>query len=110
MKVLHLNSGLFDQSISRQLSAQVLERLGQTHPDLQVTYRDLVAAPLPHLTVAALTAGATAPELRTAEQSADAELSAQLVQELFDADVILIGAPMYNFGIPTQLKAWFDRV
>ena len=96
MTILHLDSGLFvDQSVSRKLSKQIVERV-QGENDT-VVYRDLVTNPVPHLDAEAL----------LAEKN---ELTEELLAELFAADTIVIGAPMYNFTIPTQLKAWFDRV
>ncbi|WP_258806639.1 FMN-dependent NADH-azoreductase [Pseudidiomarina sp. CB1] len=96
MNILHLDSGLFvDQSVSRKLSKQIVERVkGDTDT---VVYRDLVTNAVPHLDAATL----------LAEEN---PLTEELLAELFAADVLVIGAPMYNFTIPTQLKAWFDRV
>ncbi|MAL83529.1 MAG: FMN-dependent NADH-azoreductase [Idiomarina sp.] len=97
MKVLHLDSGIFiDQSVSRQLTRDILSQL-KNNQETTVVYRDLVANPVDHLTAEELLAE-------------DKPLINELVQELFDADTIIIGAPMYNFTIPTQLKAWIDRV
>lgn len=96
MNILHLDSSaLRDTSITRELSAAVVARLQSSAPT-KVVYRDLDAAPLPHLT--ADTLGTPSPE-------ADAVL-----QEFLEADVVVIGAPMYNFGIPSTLKAWVDRI
>jgi FMN-dependent NADH-azoreductase len=110
MNVLHLDSGLFEQSVSRQLSAQIVDRLRRVHPGLQVIHRDLTKAELPHLSAELLTAGAAAADQRSAAQQTELALAEQLQQEFFNADILVIGAPMYNFGIPTQLKAWFDRI
>lgn len=97
MKVLHLDSGIFlDQSVSRQLSRDIVAKLKEKQ-DVTVIHRDLVANPVSHL---------TAEELLAEKKPVIDEL----VKELFDADTIVIGAPMYNFTIPTQLKAWVDRV
>lgn len=97
MNILHLDSGLFvGQSVSRKLSAAIVERLQKTGSH-DVTYRDLVAQPIPHLDAETLMDG-------------DNALSQKLIAELQAADIIVIGAPMYNFTIPTQLKAWLDRV
>lgn len=96
MNVLHLDSGIFvEQSVSRQLSQQIVARLSEQAT--QVVYRDLVTDPIPHLDADAL----------LAEHNA---LTQTLLDEVFAADVMVIGAPMYNFTIPTQLKAWFDRI
>lgn len=101
MKLLHLDSSILGQhSASRELGAAVVARWQGDVPGLEVTYRDLAANPLPHLSGASL-AQADADEAATA---------AAVMEEFLAADVIVIGAPMYNFGIPSQLKAWIDRV
>jgi len=101
MKLLHIDaSALGDNSVSRQLSAAVVARFRDQLDDLQVSYRDLDAQPIPHLRGSSL-AQADAAEV------ADA---AQVMQQFLDADVVVIGAPMYNFSIPSTLKAWIDRV
>ena len=92
MKLLHLDSSILgENSVSRAVSAAVVAQLKSAHPQLEVAYRDLVADPLPHLTLAAL---------------ADHEL----VDQFLASDVVVIGAAMYNFSLATQLKAWIDRV
>jgi FMN-dependent NADH-azoreductase len=110
MKLLHLDSSaLGAASVSRQLTARIVARHQALHPDIQVTYRDLAADPALHLTGAHMAA-------RMGATSDDATINADLVKgnaymdELFAADVIVIGAPMYNLSIPTPLKAWIDRV
>lgn len=101
MKLLHIDaSALGDNSVSRQLSAAVVARFRDQLDDLQVSYRDLDAQPIPHLRGSSL-AQADAAEV------ADA---AQVMQQFLEADVVVIGAPMYNFSIPSTLKAWIDRV
>jgi len=101
MRLLHLDSSaLGGQSVTRELSAAVVARWTDTVPGLQVAYRDLDSQPLPHL---------TGPVLGKAD-TAVAEESERVLQQFLDADVIVIGAPMYNFGIPSTLKAWIDRV
>lgn len=106
--VLVLNSSVSgDASVSRQLVNDAVELLRGASAD--ITLRDLSAQPVPHLgqdAVAAIRGGATANE---AQEQALA-LSDKLVAELLAADTLVIGAPMYNFGIPSQLKAWFDYV
>lgn len=107
MNILHLDAGLFgDHSVSRQLSQAVVQRLRAAHPQARITFRDLGAAAPAHLTAGILGA---AGEPSAAERGESA-LSDALIAELLAADVVVIGAPMYNFSIPTQLKAWFDRV
>ncbi len=101
MKLLHLDSSILgDNSASRELSAAIVARWRDAVPALTVTYRDLAGTPLPHLSGGSL-AGADPGE------AADAQ---RVLQEFLDADVIVIGAPMYNFGVPSTLKAWIDRV
>ena len=101
MKLLHLDSSILGQhSASRELGAAIVARWQRDVRGLEVTYRDLAADPLPHLSGGAL-AQADADEASTA---------AAVMDEFLSADVIVVGAPMYNFGIPSQLKAWIDRV
>lgn len=111
MKLLHLDSGLFEnQSVSRQLSARIAERLRATSPGLEVTYRDLVATPPSHLSGEILAAAGVPIEERTPLQHEETAVTESLLNEFLAADVIVVGTPMYNFGIPTQLKAWLDRI
>ena len=101
MKLLHLDSSILGQhSASRELGAAIVARWQRDVRGLEVTYRDLAAHPLPHLGAGSL-AQADADEAATA---------AAVMDEFLSADVIVIGAPMYNFGIPSQLKAWIDRI
>lgn len=101
MKLLRLDSSALGQSsVTRQLSAAIVARWQAEVPGLQVDYRDLDRDPLPHLSSASL-AGSDA---------AQAEAAERVLQQFLDADVLVIGAPMYNFGIPSTLKAWIDRV
>ena len=109
-KVLVLNSSaLGGASVSNQLAQDALVELRARDPGLIVTVRDLGANPIPHLnsdSATALRGAATANEAQATAQ----ELSDTLIAELKAADAIVIGAPMYNFGIPSTLKAWFDYV
>ena len=110
MKLLHIDASILGgNSVSRQLSAAAVERLRKTIPDLDVTYRDISATPLSHLTGEHLAAahGAT-PETPAVRD--DLAASAAALEDFLAADVIVIGAPMYNFTIPSQLKAWIDRI
>ena len=110
MKLLHLDAAITGaNSASRQLTAAVVEKLKHENPGLSLTYRDLAAAPLPHLTGAHLAAGQGAvPE--------SAAIAAEIIQgtaaldEFLAADIVVIGAPMYNFSLPSQLKSWIDRI
>lgn len=101
MNLLHLDSSaLGANSVSRQLSAAIVAQWAAREPRLQVQYRDLDADPLPHLTAASL---ARSDATETAE-------AGQVLEHFLAADVVVIGVPMYNFGIPSTLKAWIDRV
>jgi FMN-dependent NADH-azoreductase len=92
MKLLHIDSSILGaNSVSRAVTAAAAATLTAAYPGLEVTARDLAADPLPHLTLAALGDPST-------------------VEEFLAADIVLIGAPMYNFSLPTQLKAWIDRI
>ncbi|NIC06603.1 FMN-dependent NADH-azoreductase [Billgrantia bachuensis] len=111
MKLLHLDSGLFeDQSVTRQLSARIVEQLRATTPTLDVVYRDLINDAPDHLSGEILAGAGLAEGERNARQREEAVLTETLLEEFLAADVIVIGAPMYNFTIPSQLKAWLDRI
>jgi FMN-dependent NADH-azoreductase len=88
----------------------MVERLRAAHPDARLTVRDLARTPHPGLDEAALGALFTPAGKRSAEQVARVDLDDALIAELFAADVIVLGVPMYNFGVPTQLKNWIDAV
>jgi len=103
--ILHLDSSAKPQgSATKDLTRATVEKLQQADPDSKVIYHDLAANPLPHLSPETLAA------LFTGQDHAGVQLSDKLVDELLAADTIVIGAPMYNFGIPSQLKAWIDHV
>ncbi len=108
--VLVVNSSASgDASVSRSLVRQAVSRLLAQDPTLRVVTRDLGASPVPHLTAETVT-GVRGAEATTEAEAAARALSDALIAELEAADVIVIGAPMYNFGIPSTLKAWFDHV
>jgi FMN-dependent NADH-azoreductase len=99
MKLLHIDSSALGQySVSRELSAAIVAGWKRRNADLEVVYRDLAAEPLPHWS----------PVSDAADPAAVAGQA--VLDEFFAADVIVIGAPMYNFNIPSSLKAWIDRV
>ncbi|SDI24601.1 FMN-dependent NADH-azoreductase [Pseudomonas benzenivorans] len=111
MKLLHLDSSILgDSSASRQLSHAVVDAWQAVEPDVRVIYRDLASDALGHLSAASLVAAGTPAELRDAAQRHEAELSESTLDEFLAADAIVIGAPMYNFALPSQLKAWIDRI
>jgi len=92
MKLLHIDSSILgDNSVSRAVTAAAADKLVAAHPNIDVIYRDLAAEPFDHLTLAALA-------------------DTTVVDEFLAADIVLIGAPMYNFTLSTQLKAWIDRI
>ncbi|MDR8362911.1 MULTISPECIES: FMN-dependent NADH-azoreductase [Pseudomonas] len=111
MKLLHIDSSILgDNSASRQLSREVVKTWQAAEPGVVVTYRDLAADAISHFSATTLVAAGTAAELRNAAQQHEADLSAQALAEFLAADAVVIAAPMYNFTIPTQLKAWIDRI
>lgn len=100
MKLLHIDSSILgDNSASRAVSREIVARWKKAVPDLQVEHLDLVADELPHLTGHHL-----------AQMQLAGSRDAQMLADFMAADVVVIGAPMYNFGISTQLKAWIDRI
>lgn len=112
MKLLHIDSSaLAGQSASRQLTREIVDQWLERHPGTVVEYLDLVAEPPRHLDLDALgfRLGIDASGL-TEAQRRENRLSEQLVSQFLAADVVVIGAPMYNFTIPSQLKAWIDRI
>jgi len=106
MKLLHIDSSALGQySVTRELTAAVVARYRDREANLDVTYRDLAADPLPHWAPLGNDPAALSPE-----QAAQAQTNEAVMQEFLAADVLVIGAPMYNFGIPSTLKSWIDRV
>jgi FMN-dependent NADH-azoreductase len=107
--ILAIHSSLSSEnSISNQLVDQTVAALQQNAPHSKVVLRDLAVSSIPHLDADALTGIRGEPSSEA--QAAARALSEELVSELKAADVLVIGAPMYNFGIPTSLKSWFDYV
>jgi FMN-dependent NADH-azoreductase len=110
MQLLHIDSSVLGaNSASRALSAEIVERQRELHPGLRVTHRDLAADAALHLSPAHLAAwqgGA----VEDALLGDDIKKGGGYLEELVAADIVVIGAPMYNFSIPSQLKAWIDRV
>ncbi|SDB50421.1 FMN-dependent NADH-azoreductase [Pseudomonas sp. NFACC23-1] len=111
MKLLHIDSSILgDNSASRQLSREVVEAWKAAEPGITVTYRDLAADAISHFSAQTLIAAGTSAELRDAALKYEADLSTETMAEFQAADALVIAAPMYNFSIPTQLKAWIDRI
>ncbi|WP_234730705.1 FMN-dependent NADH-azoreductase [Acidocella facilis] len=110
MKLWHIDSSVLgDNSASRKLTAEIVAREKAKHPGLEISYLDVAATPLGHLSPAHV--GAMFGHPPTDEATlADIARGAAAMDELFAADIIVIGAPMYNFGIPSQLKALIDRL
>ncbi|MBS7553564.1 NAD(P)H-dependent oxidoreductase [Ancylobacter dichloromethanicus] len=103
--LLHLDSSILGgHSVSRQVSAAIVARLAAADPSLNVVYRDLAADPLPHATPASMPA-----DHPLSGGKGDAA-SQQALDDFLAADIVVVGAPMYNFSIPTQLRAWIDRI
>ena len=111
MNVLHIDSGILgDHSVSRRLTAAVVAQIKAEQSGATVTYRDLVASPLPHLSGSHLMAANAKPEEIDATIAAEVAESQVVLEEFLAADTIILGVPMYNFSLPSQLKAWIDRV
>ncbi|WP_181803824.1 FMN-dependent NADH-azoreductase [Streptomyces shenzhenensis] len=110
--LLHIDSSLLPDgaSSSRAVTDAFRTAWLAQHPGGTVVYRDLAADPVPHLTAAAHTAGFADPATHTPEQAAAFAARLKLIEELEQADAVLIGAPMYNFTVPSTLKAWLDNV
>jgi len=113
MKILHVDSSITGpRSVSRELSALIVAQLGGSEQH-EVTYRDVVAEDLPHFT--AVTAPSAHPlsgavPVLDQTQQARRDVSDAILQEFIDADIVVIGVPMYNFTFPSELKAWIDRI
>jgi FMN-dependent NADH-azoreductase len=110
--LLHIDSSVFPAgaSSSRCIAHAFRRAWEKQHPGGTVIYRDVAAHPVPHITADAHIAGLTAPSERTPEQAAAFAARVKLIEELEQADAVLIGAPMYNYSIPSTLKAWLDNV
>ncbi|MEV1064894.1 NAD(P)H-dependent oxidoreductase [Streptomyces sp. NPDC050263] len=110
--LLHIDSSVFpgEASSSRSVAAAFRKAWQEQHPDGTVIHRDLDADPVPHISAASHAAGFADPATHTPEQAAVFAARVKLIEELEQADAILIGAPMYNFTIPSTLKAWLDNV
>ncbi|HEU5482188.1 MAG TPA: NAD(P)H-dependent oxidoreductase [Sphingomicrobium sp.] len=92
MTILHIDSSINGgSSVSRTISGAIVDKLVRDNPAMALSRRDLVAEPLPHLTLASFN-------------------DLEILDEFLAADTVVIGAPMYNFTLPTQLKAWLDRI
>ena len=109
--LLQINSSLFSgEGQSSQLASRFVSHWQAANPKGQVKVRDLSHDPVPHLTAKRFQAFQVAPQDRTTEQAQLVAQSDELIAELIQADVVVLGLPMYNFGIPSSLKAWIDHV
>jgi FMN-dependent NADH-azoreductase len=112
MKLLHIDSSVLGtNSVSRQLTQRIVDQWRAAHPDLHVQYLDLAREAPTHLSVDSLgfRLGLDADGLTDTQRRENA-ISERLVSQFLAADVVVIGAPMYNFSVPSQLKAWIDRI
>jgi FMN-dependent NADH-azoreductase len=110
-KILNIiSSPRGDQSASTQLSNAIVARLLDENPDSLVTTKDLSVAPLPHMEATLVTSFFTPAETHTEAHRKAIANSDAAIAELKEADVIVIGLPMYNFGIPSTLKSWLDHI
>jgi FMN-dependent NADH-azoreductase len=111
VNLLHIDSSILgDNSVSRQISAAAVAALRAADPDLTVTYRDLDATPAPHQSGALMAARGLDPAARSADQAREVAEADAVLEEFLAADIVVIGAPMYNFGIPSTLKSWIDHL
>ncbi|MBZ2169218.1 MULTISPECIES: FMN-dependent NADH-azoreductase [Marinobacter] len=109
--ILVVTASMFGkQGQSSQLVSRTLESLKDNYPDAEVNYRDLASEPVPHLDAERFQSFLTPEEDLNAEQKAALNHSNELIDELKQADVVVLGVPMYNFGIPSVLKAYFDHI
>lgn len=111
MKLLHIDSSILGtQSATRELGAAIVNKWRRQHPRSEVRYVDLAREPLNHLTGELLGAASVPVDQRSPELQRDVEAGQRAIEDFLAADVIVVGAPMYNFSIPSQLKAWIDRI
>jgi FMN-dependent NADH-azoreductase len=109
--LLQIHASMFSAGgQSSQLAQRFVDEWRTANPDGQVIARDIGAQPVPHLTAERFQAFLAKPEARTAEQQAVAAYSDALIDELRQADQIVLGLPMYNYGVPSTLKAYFDHI
>jgi FMN-dependent NADH-azoreductase len=110
--LLHIDASLFpgEASASRTVTATFADAWRQAHPDGTVVHRDLAADPLPHIDAVTVSAAFSDPATHTEAQAAAHAARLALIEEAESADAIVIGAPMYNFGLASSLKAWIDQI
>jgi FMN-dependent NADH-azoreductase len=109
MKLLHVDSSILDSdSVSRTLSAKIVSAFAAQDPALSVSHLDVASTPLDHLTAMHLAAAQV--KLPASDITEDMAAGLRALDDFIAADIVVIGAPMYNFGVPSQLKAWLDRL
>ncbi|MRX68519.1 FMN-dependent NADH-azoreductase [Flavobacterium resistens] len=108
LKIITSTNG--ENSFSTKLSNAVIEKLALIHPESQIHTLDLTKTPLPYLTDSHISAIYTPTETHTAEQTAAIKYSDEAIKNLLESDIIVIGVPLYNFGIPAVLKGWIDQI
>ena len=110
--LLHIDASLFpgEASASRAVTSAFADAWRAAHPDGTIVYRDLAAEPLPHLDALTVSAAFADPATHSEAQAAAHAARLALIEEAENADAILIGAPMYNFGLASSLKAWIDHI
>jgi FMN-dependent NADH-azoreductase len=110
--LLHVDSSIrsIEESRSRRLSRRYADGWRASTPDGTVTYRDISANPIPHTDPTSFYANFLAPEDRSPDQVAARAITDEIVGEVLAADTIVLGMGLYNFGIPSTVKAWFDRI
>jgi len=109
--LLQINASLFaGHGQSSQLAERFVTAFKASHPDARIIHRDVATDTVPHLDARRFSAFTTPPEARTADQADVIAYSDALIDELKRADVIVLGLPMYNFGVPSQLKSYFDHI
>ena len=109
--VLRLDSSIFGSGgTSSQLNDRLITSLRKRHDDLSVIHRDLAGQPLPHFDAAYVQALGKPEQERSPEEIAQIALADELIDELRRADILVVGAPMYNFTVPSTLKTWMDYI
>jgi FMN-dependent NADH-azoreductase len=111
MKLLHIDSSILGtQSATREMGAAIVSKWRRQNPRSEVSHVDLAREPLNHLTGELLGAQSVPVDQRSPELQRDVEAGQRALEAFLAADLIVVGAPMYNFSIPSQLKAWIDRI
>lgn len=108
-QLLHVDSSLGTESVSRRLSAHFAEEWRNNHPGGGYAYRDVAAQPVPHITEP-VHQSLIHPDTDHGQSEQERELTAAITREVLDASVIVLGVPMHNFTVPSALKAWLDRI